>query len=409
MFILKITVTPLFLRAFIHYLFIGLCTLTPCFAMAALAPSAEISGFARFIGGYLDTDGAKYQGYDDALSASQASLIGIQTDIALTPGLSVSGQLLMHSSADRDSGVEWLYMRYSPNENWQFKAGRLRTPVLRYSDVIDVGFAYPWISAPQQLYSGYLFSHYEGASARYRTRVGQVGINLEGYYGQYKDDINASDASYSANVEGLYGGIVDVMYGRLQLRFASLFAPDSDTDNAQIDPLRDAMLQAGFSRNAKVLDFKGDVDLYLMGANYETLDWFGAAEWMKINSKLEVLSTSTNYYVMVGRYFGDVQLHLTYANSRNTRKTIENEIPIGLSAQLDQLALVFDQVIGALPQDDLSTYTVGVRWDARPNVAVKLEWSHLRGDANKASYFTHIQPGFDRQANLLQMGVEWVF
>jgi len=51
---------------------------------------------------------------------------------------------------------------------YQFKLGKLRTPFfLTIAISKDVGYAYPWISPPQQVYMVFLFEVIEGASASY--------------------------------------------------------------------------------------------------------------------------------------------------------------------------------------------------------------------------------------------------
>lgn len=124
-----------------------------------LSERIHFSGFARLVGGYLDVDveDVHYQGYNDSISFGQHSLFALQTDVELTETLSFTTQLLAHTSATRDSGVEWAYLSWRPSRNWNFKAGKLRTPFYLHSDTLDVGFSYPWIIPPQQVYAPYLF------------------------------------------------------------------------------------------------------------------------------------------------------------------------------------------------------------------------------------------------------------
>ena len=109
-----------------------LCSLAaPSFASTALSERIEFSGFGRLIGGYLDEKSVEYDGYSDNLSFSQQSLFALQTDVTVTEKLSLSAQLLAHSSEKRESGIEWLYLSYEPTQNWRFKLGKLRTPFFR--------------------------------------------------------------------------------------------------------------------------------------------------------------------------------------------------------------------------------------------------------------------------------------
>ena len=70
----------------------------------------ELSGFARAVGGKLDTNLATYEGYDSGVSFSEKSLIAVQADYGFSSTLSASVQFLLHTDQDRKSGVEWLYL-----------------------------------------------------------------------------------------------------------------------------------------------------------------------------------------------------------------------------------------------------------------------------------------------------------
>ena len=124
----------------------------------------RFSGFARLVGGYLDEEKATYLDYDDSISFGEHSLFALQTDVDFSEQFSFTTQLLAHASHRRDSGVEWAYLTYRPTRNWQFKAGKLRTPFFMYSDTLDVGLAYPWIVPPQQVYLPYVFPSILGST-----------------------------------------------------------------------------------------------------------------------------------------------------------------------------------------------------------------------------------------------------
>ena len=88
---------------------------------------------------------------------------GLSVDLSLRLGnvnWSVTAQGLFRSDSTTvsgESGLEWLYLTYTPTTNLQIKIGKLRTPFFTMSDFSDVGFAYPWINPPQQVYDTYLF------------------------------------------------------------------------------------------------------------------------------------------------------------------------------------------------------------------------------------------------------------
>lgn len=391
-----------------------LCLILPVFSsFSAQEPSSiEFSGFARLIAGYLNTDEARFEGYENKVSLSEKSLLGIQVDYAFSSRFSVSTQLLAHSDDSRDSGVQWLYLSYEPSSAWQFQAGRLRTPYLKYSDVVDVGFSYPWLSAPQQLYGSYLFfPQYDGITGRYRFNLDKVYVETELYYGSFEDDVAASGSNFTLAVDHLYGGVIQVTYGGLQLRVGSLASQDMETRIDDIELLIGALAEAGFYDLAEYFRLDSSAESYVIGLNYDSLDWFFAAERMKVSTDAAVLSGIDNYYLTLGRYWHEFQFLITFSHSKQTIDTPDNTIPLGVDPQLDLLYYGVETFVARYPTDDLSTVTLTGRWDWSPSVAFKAEVSFLNGEHNKTSFFDIKEDGvdFDRNAILYQLGVEWVF
>ncbi len=369
----------------------------------------ELSGFARAVGGKLDTNLATYEGYDSGVSFSEKSLIAVQADYGFSSTLSASVQFLLHTDQDRKSGVEWLYLTYAPVEDWQFNVGRLRTPFLKYSDVIDVGFAYPWINAPQQLYSSYIFSQYEGANSRYRATYGDAVVDFEVYYGRYKDDIISNGVDVEVKLDELYGGVVELNYGGFQLRTAIISGPKVETTIDEVEPLIQGLRAAGFDDIAERFDINDSANAVLLGASYDTLSWYVSGEWMKISSDIDVLANLESFYVSYGYYYESVLFHLTYASSNQSVNIVDNTIPVGVTPELDLLYYSVEALNAFLPTDDLDTWTLGARWDVKTNLALKGEISFLDGKEGKTSFFDVEEQSFDRNATLYQVALEWVF
>lgn len=369
----------------------------------------EITGFARAVGGFLDTDKASFKGYEKNFSVSEKSLIAIQTDLALDTHFSASAQFLLHSADERNSGIEWLYATYTPNVNLEFNAGRLRTPFLKYSDVIDVGFAYPWISTPQQLYGSYLFSQYEGGNVRYHQRVGKVSLDYEAYYGQYKNDTASSGDDVAVN--GLLGGVIEANYGGFQIRLASVKGNKVTANIAEITPLIDTLVEAGFGSIAKQFNINGSANALLFGLSYDSLSWYANTEWMRLSSNINALGTISSFYISAGYYMDEVLLHLTLASSNQSATSLQNTVPLGVSPKLDSLHLGVERLSNFFPTNDLDSLSMGARWDFRSNMALKAEVSFLKGEPNKSSFFTVSTDTtrFNRQAVLTQVALEWVF
>jgi hypothetical protein len=382
----------------------------PSYALADFSDRIEFSGFGRVIGGYMDDKGAKYEGYTNHLSFSQQSLFALQSDLEITETLSLSAQLLAHTSDERESGVEWLYLSYQPNQNWQFKAGKLRTSFFQYNDIIDVGFVYHWISPPKQVYSGFLFSNYEGASATYRLNVNDLNFDIEAYYGVYEGEFSREADKVPIDVDEIKGLILNLSKGNLSFRASVTQSADFYADVPAFTAFSDALEFAGFKENAESLRFNGKAVGYQASLNYNDLDYFLGAEWVKIASDLFVVPEVDAYYLTAGYNFYPFQAHVTYSASSTAYNTAENLIPKGVNPGLDQLSFAYDQITLNLPLYDLDSISFGFRWDFRHNMSAKADITFLNGASGEQSFYSEItDPNFDRKATLYQFGLEWVF
>lgn len=382
----------------------------PSWAATDLSDRIEFSGFGRIVGGYLDESGAEYEGYSNSPSFSEQSLFALQSDVTITDDLNFSVQLLAHSSDERESGIEWMYLSYEPNQNWRFKLGKLRTPFFRYSDVIDVGFAYPWITPPQQIYSGLLFSNYEGASGTYSFNYESTNFDIEVYYGDYSGEFTRADEKTAIEVNEIKGLIFSLNNGNLNTRISVIQSSDFYADLPGFEEFADGLEFAGFAENAESLRFNGDATAYQANINYDTLDYFVAAEWVKIKSDLLAVPQLDAYYFSAGYNFYPFQAHVTYSVSDSSYNTPENMIPKGIDPQLNQLSFAYDQITQNLPIYSLNSISLGLRWDFRYNMSAKAELTFLKGEPGQNSYFSEISdPNFNRKATLYQIGLEWVF
>ena len=381
-----------------------------------LSDRVRFSGFARLVGGYLDDGDANYQGYDDSVSFGQHSLLALQTDVELTETLSFTTQLLAHTSAGRDSGVEWAYLTWRPSRSWRFKAGKLRTPLYLHSDTIDVGFSYPWIIPPQAVYTPYSPNDITGLSATYRFNIQEWGIETKAYWGRFEGAISVLDKfPVDVKVDKLRGLILAVNRGNLRLR-ASYHRAVVDIKAPALARLA-GQLRRRFRKSADSLNTKTDIDFVQTGVSYDTLDYFLKAEWTRVSSSPAFGVTSYDSYYLSGGYtFYPFNLpitpHVTFANiSVDEPRRPVNEIPANVP-QLAPLRLAYLGVFQSrlLGDDSLQSLSVGLRWDVNPAVALKAEWIHLRADRDKRGFFKFDKAAdFDRKANLFLLGLEWVF
>lgn len=370
----------------------------------------EISGFGRIVAGYLNDENAAYEGYENSVSISQQSLVALQADYALTESLSMTAQLLAHSGDGRDSGLEWLYLNYQPDAHWGIKAGRLRTPFFRYSEIIDVGFAYPWITPPQQLYSGSLFTNYDGVNVTYQYAFEAFQLTLDAYTGSSEEDVNIAGQDAAFDIGNITGVIAQIQRNNLQFRASYSEAEEINVDIPEFMQFRQILRNSGFGENADALQFNGSGRGLLLGINYDSVDFFGVAEYIRIRSSIQTVPHTDSYYVSLGYNFYPFQAYVMVARSDSEYGIADNQIPLGVNPVFDQLHFGYETIVNELPLDNLDSYSLGGRWDFAANMALKAEITWLDGEPTRRSYFDVFNDAeFDRQAVLYQVAFEWVF
>ena len=418
------------LRKTAHTLFVLAATACSTSSVALeINDQLDISGFARVIGGYIDDNEAQLNGYQDEVTLKQQSLLALQPTFRFNEQFALTGQFIAHSNSERKSGTEWLYLSYSPNNSWQFRAGKLRMPTYAYSDSIDVGYSYPWITPPLQVYNNYLAPTFTGISGSYNYAGREYALYLEGYYGYFDGEIlqAGSRVDISANVKDIIGVTARLSHQNLSLRL-SYNTGYNKSDVPQLEPIQNALEQAGFHNSASSLDDDGRTSFYEAAISYDDFDSFFKAEWTRAETELDLAPSLDGYYFTAGYLWQDWTLHFTYGASSYTNVKAQQELQGVLNTALQKLgqqqpltaietiSLQYFGLFDSAPDGSLDSYTLGTRWDFRLNMAFKAEVTYLNETSPRSGFFgTRFTSGLPSDLNkkndatLLQLGWEWVF
>lgn len=376
---------------------------------AQTGDALQFSGFARVVAGYLDEPHATYLDYDDGISLKPQSLIGLHVDYQIVDSLSFTGQFVGKSGNEQQTGIDWLYLAYEPTRATQIKLGRQRTPFFNYSDSIDVGFSYPWITLPQQVYSSVLFPTFDGILGNYQWSGKEFGFELEGYWGNYDDIIFTAGDETPAEVSDLRGVIAKINNGSWAFR-ASYHTADAALGLSELREFSSILQQFGFSQSAESLNPDGRVDFYQISASYENVNYFLRAEATQTNTESSAIPDINAYFVALGYNYYPFLSYVSFGKNESTYPKSVNEIPIGLDPGFDALAFGYQNVFNSLPSLSSKSITLGTRWDWKTNLALKAEvtWTQVP-KVSSANFVVMDSAKFDRKSRLYQLALEWVF
>ncbi len=322
----------------------ALC-LAPALSMAGEG-DIQWNGYLNVVGGILkeepydrvtQTGGTRpgRQGYTDEWSVDRNTSAALQASRRLDDQSAITAQVYSSGAEDNYAAqLKWLYYTWDASPQSRWRIGRIGRPVYYYSDFLDVGYAYHWVTPPQEVYS--LDTTMTGVDYAYNGQVGAFEWSTEfmaGTENQYLSEINADTQS-----RNIHGGVLTLTRGGwLTLRAAWLaqafsvqqdlldseilvdLAFDDAVSRGLIDQATANALQPAFTPTmiplideAVVIE---DEDLIYREAaiRIDQPDWFVMLEAQEIRSGSYLYSHSQASYLTGGRRLGDWLLHATYA------------------------------------------------------------------------------------------------
>lgn len=379
----------------------------------------DVAGFASFVyAKTLDGDEGTVQGISDEGSERDFNTLGIRLSTELDNKLSFTTQIVAEGEKDYQLEMEWMFFSYNLLPNLTLSIGKTRVPLFTFSDYLDVGYAYQWISPPYSVYGIPSFGSIDGAQLRYNFYLddnwssdlwlwaGRVDESVNELGGETLVIDNAAGIAWSVernwltlravyftgNVSGDISGAlssVDAVAGFNTLAASLTQSLYSENDGGLQELINSSL--SGTVDLSSVMDdllLEKDPGEFLGLGTFLDFDrYFFAAEITRVEVDYSVgVGLLDSYYLMGGvRFDNDWTLSLTYAkDDDDVRKEILQNYDQQVAPFVGQLTAV-DQAIDAVrtglqqvmdsgQKADGDTYTFTARWDWHPASAVKLEY-----------------------------------
>ncbi len=346
---------------------------TPAFALEQ--GEHRFNGFGTvgftLLGG--EDDGRSYgiQGQtNDSWRGDQLSKFGAQLSYGITDTLGVTVQGTAKAQQDEwKANLEWAYLSLQANDQLMLRAGRLRSPVYMYSESLDVGYSYPWLRLPDEVYSQVQVTNYEGIDAVYTVPLSYGSVTFQIAGGQAKNrDYYAYDEQFDIDYGKLFGASVSLAtndFGTLRIGYVEA---DIKTDITGTVDATDIGL--GVNQPLPLLNLNKEKGKFTsIGYQYDNGTWISSNEWTSRLIENDGMEAIDSFYLMGGRRFGDFLPHVTYA-------------------QLDDNG------------GRQSSWTLGLNYQATPTVVVKGEYKRVDTKNGFDGVFTRsAQEVFDNEVN----------
>ncbi|MDH0142701.1 hypothetical protein [Aquipseudomonas alcaligenes] len=281
---------------------------------------------------------------NDSWRGDQLSKFGAQLTYGVTDTVGLTLQTTAKAYGDEwKANLEWAYLSWQSTDNLMMRFGRLRTPVYMYSESIDVGFSYPWLRLPDEVYSQVQLSNYEGADIVYNLPLSFATLSFQLAGGIAKNrDYYIYDEEFDIDYDNVFGSSVSLAtndFGTFRVGYV-----EADIDTEIAGSFTDIFGNPG---TATLLSLDKDKGKFTsIGYQYDNGTWLTANEWTSRVIENDGSNSTDSFYLMGGRRFGDFLAHVTYA-------------------QLDE------------DEGRQSSWTLGLNYNILPTVVLKGEYKRV--------------------------------
>jgi predicted porin len=356
------------------------------FSSVAANANLQFNGFASIKAGTtLDSDKSLFE-YDDSLSFKPESLFALQTTADLGEGLSATTQIMARGENDYEVNFEWAYLTYQLNDNSQLKAGRLRIPFYRYSDFLDVGYAYNWMRPPTSVYS-LPFSTYDGLSYIYNHLIGDWDSSIQLTYGSYEGDVSLISDADPSKLESITGINWTVGNDWLTARAVYMVADttisfENDDSGVLIQGL--GLISSVFPAHADRLAVESDNGSFMgLGISADRNNFLIDVEVTQVEVEDSLVAKQEQYYASVGYRMDSMVVYASIEHREDShdfsmQSTLPDtvDLPIGPDGALVPAPIksTFQQLLASQEQET-DTMSVGLKYEFHPAASFKMDYT----------------------------------
>ncbi|EEX93275.1 hypothetical protein VIOR3934_16771 [Vibrio orientalis CIP 102891 = ATCC 33934] len=404
------------------------------FSFHTMAVDWSVSGFGTLGYAYEGEDQLAYRrditqtaDIDDNGSWLTDSNFGLQLDGSFNHQWSFTTQWLLDNSTkhDLDELTELAFIRYVPNEHWNFLVGRVGVSAYAAADSRYIDYGHLWVRPSQELYGGIVFDSLDGVGVSYLSNNPAFNWSLKFEYGSNDQggEIPQTNDDYTAELKEVLSASFEVMQGnwKWQASYANVGSL-SIKQGASIQALQSQLQQlsmlgipgvseeAALAYNAMTLDNQ-TVEYYQLAMLYFDGLWTIQTELFQIDADKSSIPQGRGGYALVGYSLDNITPYVMYGQFSPTYSYYSSRLDWGAVNPAFSLLQTGANVGINSVRIDQSTYSLGVRWDVLPQLALKAQVDYI--DINEFGYGLWASDpsvlGSGRDAQVYSINLNFIF
>jgi hypothetical protein len=301
-----------------------------------------------------DADAAYANGLatDELALSNYENRLGLQVKATVNPTMNVTAQLLARGGNNNyDVIADWAYADLEIFNNLNVHLGKYKIPLFLVSDYAEVGYAYPWVRPPQDVYYINPLISQSGINILYNIPFNKLNLMLQVYYGSGTHDVFVPARSIDLS----------------QLPMSKSQTIAFDTNNSTGAAL--SLTSQVFTLRAGYFETEVDIDAVgIKGAegNFSgvgfTLDWHDFIVYSEYvardteTNKIAAFPDQNAWYATLGYRIGAFLPHVTYSeidqgNDENVLSLQQSSAAAGLRYEINSYSDLKLEALYAEPEE----------------------------------------------------------
>jgi hypothetical protein len=346
----------------------------------------------------------------DEIDFATDSIAGVQLDARLASKFDVVVQGVTRQRADGgwDPQFTQAFVRWSPDDSFVVRAGRVGYDIYLLAESRQVGFSYLAVRPSPEFYGQITNDEIDGADLSYTRRVGRGLVRARVFGGAGSGELAFADRSTSDTTGDVYGATLDYLWRGWTGRIAFV--------QFNYDAGRDVPLLVGALRATQVpgaLAVADDLDKSVYQSNgvqvgfaYDDGPVLAQLMYGAVTSDSIAGPDFDKFYGLFGYHLDKLTPFVAFSSSRDRDPIRDAGLPpIPQLAPLDA-AVVATQ---AATRSTQHTTSLGVRYDFAPHFDLKLQIDRV--DVTDSSILFDRRPNAGRpyDLTLISAAVDFVF
>lgn len=376
-----------------------LCALMLFLSFISLsAERTTISGFGNLgvvhsnsdIYGFRTDISQDNSNFDNSLDFKAISSLGIQANISLQKNFDFVAQAIYRGQDELtlNNSLSLGFLRYKPTPSWEVRVGRTQLDLYLLTEYRDIGFAYPWAKIPTEVYGLLPYRSLDGADFTYFKSNDDLYYRFKLFAGQTSSYVALDLDNAELKIGDVIGGSFELSSFNWTI---SLKHTQAKTKNniSSIPVIIGGLQQIPEMIWPEKTTFINDFSLLnkksyfsSAGLRYDIGPITLSTELAHLRSDSTVVPTVKSGYVSTVYNFDKVQLFYSYAITESKPNEFNNAVEISrlLPNQVEEVIQAVNESFRVFSPNQ-QTHSLGVRYDLKDNLALKLQLDSSNVDA----------------------------